>query len=62
MHPSQTSSPPPTVSECPVIPPSQVWVNLTQGQQQCLLQTIVLICQELVAAASPLQESEVSHD
>lgn len=31
-----------------VIAPAQVWAQLTPGQQQCLLRTIVRICQDLV--------------
>jgi hypothetical protein len=45
-----------------MIPPSQVWTHLTKDQQHHLLQTIVLICQELVSMLLRPQESEVSDE
>jgi hypothetical protein len=56
-----SSSPAPIPSE-EMIPPSQVWTHLTKDQQHHLLQTIVLICQELVSMLLRPQESEVSDE
>jgi hypothetical protein len=42
--------------------PSQVWMKLTSAQQRSLLQTMVLICQDLVAAATLRQKHEVTYE
>ena len=42
------------------IAPSRVWIHLTKDQQHHLLETIVLVCQELVPTLLRLQESEVT--
>jgi hypothetical protein len=46
--------PPPTPPPEPrLISPHQVWSHLTGGQQRSLLQTLVLICQELLVPPRP---------
>jgi hypothetical protein len=45
-----------------MILPSQVWIYLAKDQQHHLLQTIVLVCQELVVMLLRPQESEVSDE
>jgi hypothetical protein len=45
-----------------VIAPSQVWAQLTLGQQQYLLRTIVRIGQDLVATSPYLPKNEVTHE
>ena len=45
-----------------MILPSQVWIHLAQDQQHHLLQTIVLVCQELVSMLLRPQESEVNDE
>jgi hypothetical protein len=64
MDPSQTSSTQPILSEPPtqLIRPSQVWTNLSRGQQHHLLQTIVLVCRERLVPAGYAQVKEVPHD
>lgn len=42
------------------IPPSQVWSQLTQDQQQHTLRIMVLVCRELTSKSEPVNESEVS--
>jgi len=54
----QTPLPPPKET----IPPSQVWACLTQDQKRCLLQTIVLVCQELTAIALHIQPKREATD
>ena len=44
------------------IPPQQVWPNLTMNQQHHLLQTIVLICQELLTSPLHAQGKGVAYD
>jgi hypothetical protein len=46
--PAPTS--PATLSDPHWIPPRQVWTLLTESQQHCVFQTIVRICQEVLAA------------
>jgi hypothetical protein len=55
------SLPTPVVSQQEIIPP-QLWKHLTQAQQHWLLQTIALVCQELVQMPSRIQESEVTYE
>lgn len=45
-----------------VIAPAQVWAQLTPGQQQYLLRTIVRICQDLVMMSPYLPKHEVTHE
>jgi hypothetical protein len=56
-----SSSPAPIPLE-ELILPSQVWIHLAKDQQHRLLQTIVLVCQELVSTLLRPQESEVSDE
>jgi hypothetical protein len=56
-----SSSPAPIPSEAMILP-SQVWIHLAKDQQHHLLQTIVLVCQELVVMLLRPQESEVSDE
>ncbi|UCC88459.1 MAG: hypothetical protein JSV81_03885 [Anaerolineales bacterium] len=44
------------------IPPSQVWACLNQDQKRYLLQTIVLVCQELTAPALHIQPKREATD
>jgi hypothetical protein len=64
MDPSQTPSTPPILPEPPtqLILPSQVWTNLSRGQQHHLLQIIVLVCRERLVPAAYAQVKEVPHD
>jgi hypothetical protein len=64
MEPSQAFLSPSTPVAPPAntIRPSQVWRNLSQDQQERLLQAIVLICQELIYPPSPVRESEVANE
>ena len=52
------SLPPPLTFAEEMIPPSRVWIHLTEDQQHRLLETIVLVCQELVPTLLRPQESE----
>lgn len=56
-----SSSPLRTFAE-EMIPPSRVWIHLTEDQQHRLLETIVLICQEIVPTLLRPQESEVTSE
>jgi hypothetical protein len=64
MDPSQTPSTQPILPEPPaqLILPSQVWTNLSRGQQHYLLQIIVLVCRERLIPAVHAQVKEVSHE
>jgi hypothetical protein len=42
--------------------PSQVWMKLTSRQQRSLFQTMVRICQDLVAATTARQKPEVPYE
>jgi hypothetical protein len=42
--------------------PQQVWVNLTQSQQRNVLQTVVLVCQDLFTRTSPEPGKEAPHE
>jgi hypothetical protein len=59
--PLRDQTPLPPVKE--TIPPSQVWACLNQDQQRCLLQTIVLVFQELTTTTLYIQpKREVSDE
>jgi hypothetical protein len=62
MEASQTTlSPPPLLTlQEQTIPPSRVWMHLTQDQQHHLLETLLLVCQELVPTWWRAPESEVT--
>ena len=45
-----------------VIPPYQVWTTLTLPQQHHFRQTLVAICQELVATVAAVPRKEVRDD
>ena len=63
MEASQTMLPPPPLAlPEQTIVPSQVWIHLTEDQQHQLLETVVLICQEVVPHVSHLQKSEMPHE
>jgi hypothetical protein len=64
MEPSQTSSTQPILPESPIqlILPSQVWTNLNHSHQHHLLQTIVLVCRELLVPAAYVRVKEGSHE
>ena len=64
MVPSQAPLPPatPSMSHDQVILPSRVWMSLTGEQQRHLLHTIVLVCQEMVATWSHIQQGKVTHE
>jgi hypothetical protein len=53
---------PPPMFPQEAIPPSQVWIHLSKGQQHHLLQAIVLVCQELVSTLGHSQEREVTDE
>jgi hypothetical protein len=59
-----TLSPAPRPIEPPtgLIPPIQVWTNLSAGQQQSVEQMLVLICRELIARLTSTAPAEVLHD
>jgi hypothetical protein len=54
-------SPPLTLPE-QTIHPCRVWIHLTEDQQHHLLETIVLVCQELVPTLLRAQGSEVTRE
>ena len=58
---SLSSSPAPVALEGMILP-SQVWIHLAKDQQHHLLQTMVLVCQELVSMLLRPQESEESDE
>ena len=64
MDPSQRSSTRPILPEPPtqLILPSQVWTNLSRSHQHHLLQTIVLVCRELLVPPVYAQVKEVPHE
>jgi hypothetical protein len=64
MEASQPMLSPPPLLTFPeqTIPPSRVWIHLTEDQQHHLLETIVLVCQEIISTLLCLQESEVTSE
>ena len=54
------TTPPKTPSHA--ILPQKVWTHLTLGQQEYLLQTIVLICQEFLTPPPHVREKGVTHE
>lgn len=51
---------PQTLTEL-VVPP-QVWIHLSQAQQQRVLQAIVLVCQEFLRSPQPTPAKEAQHE
>ncbi len=47
---------PPALTE--LIAPPRVWLHLSQAQQQRVLQTIVLVCQEFLRPTQPMPAKE----
>jgi hypothetical protein len=54
--------PPPLTFSGEKIPPSQVWIHLTEDQQHRLLQEIVLVYQEMIPTLWRSQKSEVTDE
>ena len=56
---SQALSSPSQPAERPLAPimPPEVWASLTLNQQNCLLQTVVRICREVLLPLPPPQEA-----
>jgi hypothetical protein len=52
----------PPLSRAEVIPPYEVWTTLTLHQQHHFCQTLVAICQELVATVAAVPRKEVRDD
>ncbi len=59
MDSSQALMSPPTSAERPLalIAPPEVWAKLTLNQQNCLLQTVVRICREVLLPLPLPQEA-----
>ncbi len=57
--PSPSVQPP---AQTELVVPPQVWIHLSQAQQQRVLQTIVLVCQEFLRSTPPMPAKEALYE